>query len=99
MTEHSASDFRPSAPPAPLVSNIEGAAKSDIDLLLEEEMAELAIAEAEEKKLKEVTAIRERKDQALQNIARLSRQAQGEGARRRTSIQTNIDQLCTANRS
>ena len=72
--------------------------KSEADLLIEAELAELKIAEEEEKKLLEVANIRKRKEQSLQNIARLARQAQGEGARTRTSLHANIDMIRTSNR-
>ena len=84
--------------PKPDVLNKKIDGKSEADLLIEAELAELKIAEEEEKKLQEVANIRKRKEQSLQNIARLTRQAQGEGARTRTSLHTNIDMIRTANR-
>ena len=48
--------------------------KSEADLLLDAELAQLAIAEAEEEKLKKVADIRRRKEKALESISRLSRQ-------------------------
>ena len=80
-------------------TNMKPEGKSEIDLLLESELADLAFAEAEEKKLKEVAEIRKRKEQSLENIARLTRQAQGEGARTKTSIQSSIDILRSSNRA
>ena len=70
---------------------------TDVDLLLQAELAELAIAEDREKKLKEIADIKRRRDQTQQNIERLSRQAQGEGARKKETIHENIDMLRTAN--
>ena len=71
---------------------------NDIDLLLEAELAELAIAEAKDKKLKDLAEIRKRKLAAQQNVDRLSRQSQGEGARQKETILDNIDLLGTSNR-
>ena len=72
--------------------------KSEEDLILEKELAELAIAETKEKKLKHAADVRRKKEQALENIERLSRMSQGEGARKRTDIHNNIDMLRSANR-
>ena len=72
--------------------------KSEEDLLLEAELAELAIAETKEKKLKEAADVRRRREQTLENVAWLSRRAQGEGAKKKTTIHDNIDMLRTANR-
>ena len=71
--------------------------ETDVDLLLQAELAELALAEKKEQKLKEIADIRKKRDQTQENIERLSRQAQGEGARRKETIQDNIDMLRTAN--
>ena len=71
--------------------------ETDVDFLLQAELAELALAEKKEKKLKEIADIRKKRDQTQQNIERLSRQAQGEGARRKETIHDNIDMLRTAN--
>ena len=94
-SQASESNTAPLAVSEVLSMNSDG--KTGADLLVEAELAELAIAEKEEKKLQEVANIRKRKEQSLQNIARLSRQAQGEGARNKNSLHTNIDMLRTAN--
>ena len=73
--------------------------ETDVDLLLKAELAILAIAETKERKLKELADIRKRRDETQQNIDRLSRQAQGEGARRKDTIHSNIDLLRTANQT
>ena len=86
-----------SAPKSHIASTVESSGKSQADILLEAELADLAIAVEEEKKLKAIADIRKKKEQSLENIARLTRQAQGEGARVKTSIQTSIDMLRSAN--
>ena len=86
-----------SLPPFVLPKNGEG--KTDADILIEAELAELAVAEKEEEKLQELARLRKKKEESLQNIARLSRQAQGEGARSKTSFHNNIDMLRANNQS
>ena len=76
-----------------------GDGKTDADILIEAEIAELALAEKEEEKLQELTRLRKKKEESLQNIARLSRQAQGEGARSKTLFHNNIDMLRANNQS
>ena len=88
-----------SAPKSHIASTVETSGLSQADILLEAELADLAIAEEEEKKLKAIADIRKKKEQSLENIARLTRQAQGEGARVKTSIQSSIDMLRSANHS
>ena len=59
------------------------------DLLLEAELAELALAEERLDKLKQA---RERRQKAEEDFHRLSRQSQGEGARRKIIMET-VDSL------
>ena len=94
---YQASKSNPTPNAAPKVLSVNTDGKTEADLLIEAELAELAFAEKEEKKLQEVANIRKRKEQSLQNIARLSRQAQGEGARGKTSINSNIEMFRAAN--
>ena len=70
----------PKATPEPLPSAVSNLKE---DLLLEAELAELALAEERLDKLKKV---RERKMKAEEDFLRLSRQSQGEGARNKTMI-------------
>ena len=89
-TNHTAPPIKPS--PA------ENSVKSAEDLILEQELAELAAAEAKEKKLKEAVEVRRRKEQALERIEQLSLMAKDDGKRKKASIHNNIELLRSANR-